>query len=74
MYHTAKEIQLLYPQKFNNIFLGIGGFHFEKVVIGCFGTYLEWSVIQNISVKEKVCKPAGFDSVMTAGNHIQGKR
>ena len=51
MYHTAKEIQLLYPQKFSNIFLGIGGFHLEKVVIGYLGTYLESSGIQNLLVE-----------------------
>ena len=41
VYHTAKEMQLLYPQKFSNIFLGIGGFHLEKVVSGCLGTHFE---------------------------------
>ena len=51
MYYTAKEIQLLYPQKFSNIFLGIGGFHLEKVVIGYLGTYLESSGIQNLLVE-----------------------
>ena len=53
-YHFAKEIQLSYPQKFSNIFLGIGGFHLEKVVIGCLGTYLKSSGIQNLLVEEKV--------------------
>ena len=42
VYHIAKEIQLIHPEKFENIFLGIGGFYLEKVVIGCLGTYLEW--------------------------------
>ena len=41
VYHTAKEMKLLYPQKFSNIFLGIGGFQLEKVVIGWLGTHLE---------------------------------
>ena len=48
VYHIAKEMQLLYPQKFSNIFLGVGGFHLEKVVIGCLGTYLESSGIENL--------------------------
>ena len=39
--HIANEMQLLYPQKFSNIFFGIGSFHLEKVVIGCLGTYLK---------------------------------
>ena len=32
VYRIAKEIQLLQPGKFDNIFLGIGGFHLEKVI------------------------------------------
>ena len=71
--HTAKEIQLLYPQKISNIFLGIGGFHLEKVVIGCLGTYLESSGIQNLLVKEKVYGPAIVNSVMSGRNCIWGK-
>ena len=27
VYRIAKEIQLLEPDKFSNIFLGLGGFH-----------------------------------------------
>ena len=54
VYHTAKEIQLLYQQKFSNIFLGIGGFHLEKVVICCLNTYLESSGIQNLLTEEKI--------------------
>ena len=73
-YHTAKEIQLLYPQKFSNIFPGIGGFHLEKVVNGCLGTYLESSGIQNLLVKEKVYEPAVVNSVMSGGNYFRGKR
>ena len=73
VYHTAKEIKLWYPQKFSNIFLGIsiflGGFHLETVVIGCLGTHLQSSGIQNLLVKEKVYEPAPVNSVM-----IQGKR
>ena len=73
-YHTAKEIQLLYPQKFSNIFPGIGGFHLEKVVNGCLGTYFESSGIQNLLVKEKVYEPAVVNSVMSGGNYFRGKR
>ena len=35
VYRLAKEIQLLQSDKLNNIFLGIGGFDLEKVVISC---------------------------------------
>ena len=45
--HVAKEIQLLHPQKHSNIFLEIGGFHLEKVVIGCWVRTLN-QVVSNI--------------------------
>ena len=41
VYHIAKELQLLYPKEFSNIFLGLGGFHMEKIVLTCLGKYLE---------------------------------
>ena len=74
VYHTAKEIQLWYPQKISNIFLGIGGFHLEKVVIGWLGTYLESSVIQNLLVEEKIYGPAVVKSFMSRGCYILGER
>ena len=74
MYHIAKEMQLLYPQKFSVIFLGIGGFHLKKVVIGCLVTYFESTGIQNPLIKEKVYGPAVVNSVMSVGNYIWGKR
>ena len=78
VYHTAKEIKLWYPQKLSNIFLGIsifiGGFHLETLVIGCLGTHLESSGIQNLLVKEKVYETAAVNSVMSGRNYIRGKR
>ena len=43
VYRIAKEIQLQQPEKFDKIFLGIGGFHLEKIVIAFCGKYLEES-------------------------------
>ena len=74
VYHVAKEIQLCHPEKFSNIFLGIGGFHLKKVVIGCLGAYLESSGIQNIMVEEEIFGSAVVNSVMNGGNYIRGKR
>ena len=74
MYHTAKKIKFLYPQKFSNIFLGIGIFHLEKVVIGCLNRYLKSNGIQNLLIKEKVYGPAVVNSVMSGRNYIRGKR
>ena len=74
VYRIAKEIQLLHGEKFKNIFLGIGGFHLEKVVIGCLGAYLECSGIHHLLVEEKVFGPAVVNSVMSGGNYVRGKR
>ena len=63
-----------YTQRFRNIFLGIGGFHLEKVVIGCLGTYLKSNDIQNLLVEVKVYGPAVVNSVMSGRNYIWGKR
>ena len=41
VHQLAKEIQLLRPDEFDNIFLGLGGFHTEKVVLACCGKLLE---------------------------------
>ena len=40
VYKLAKEIQLLYPQQFDNVFLGLGGFHTEKIILACCGKLL----------------------------------
>ena len=46
VYRIAKEIQLSKADKFKNIFLGLIGFHTEKIIIACCGQYLEESGIQ----------------------------
>ena len=56
------------------MFLGIGGFSLEKVVIGCLGMHLESSGIQNLLVEEKVYGPAVVNSVMSGGKYIRGER
>ena len=37
VYQYAKELQLLNPNEFSNIILGLGGFHMEKVILACCG-------------------------------------
>ena len=74
VYRIAKEIQLCQPDKFSNIFLGIGGFHLEKVIIGCLGAYLETSGIQNIFVEHEIFGPGVVNTVMNGGNYVRGKR
>ena len=74
VYRIAKEIQLRHPDKFDNIFLGIGGFHLEKVVISCLGVYLESSGIDSLMVEEEIFGPEVIGSVMNGGNYVRGKR
>ena len=45
VYRIAKEIQLMKPEQFTNIYLGLVGFHMAKIVLACLGTYLEPSGI-----------------------------
>ena len=51
VYRIAKEIQLLKPDEFENIFLGLGEFHMEKIVFACLGAYLEPSGIFSVLVE-----------------------
>ena len=39
--YSAKEIQVLRPELFGNLFLGLGPFHMEKIVMACMGSFLE---------------------------------
>ena len=41
VYCITKEIQLMIPELTNILFLGLGGFHMEKIVLVCLGSYLE---------------------------------
>ena len=35
VYEVAKELQLLKPLLFGSIFIGMGPFHMEKIVMSC---------------------------------------
>ena len=74
VYRIAKEIQLLNPGTFNNIFLGLGGFHMEKVIIACCGTFLKGTGIESVLVESTVFGSGVVNSVMSGGNYIRGKR
>lgn len=40
VYHIVKELQLHYSNKHTNIFLGLGGFHMEKILFCVIGQFL----------------------------------
>lgn len=43
VYRISKEIKLLKSNKFDNVFLGMGGFHTEQTVLASIGKFLEGS-------------------------------
>ena len=74
VYRLAKELQLLHPEKFSNIFLGRGGFHLEKVLIACCGKYLEESGISQVLAALEIFGPHVAKSVMEGSHYARGKR
>ena len=68
VYCIAKEIQLMKPDQFNNIFLGLGGFHMEKIVLGCLGSYLEPTGIFSVLV-ETECYGTDVIKIVISGSH-----
>ena len=68
VYRIAKEIQLLRPEEFSNIFLGLGAFHLTKDVMACFGKYLAGSGVQNTFIETETFGPNIVETVL-AGKH-----
>ena len=67
MYRLAKELQHLDSSRFDNIFLGLGGYHKKKVIIAYCGKYVADTGINSILVENEVY-------VMNEGNYIRGIR
>ena len=74
VYRIAKELQLLNPSLFSNIFLGIGGFDMEKILISCSGSYLKECGVENVFVESDVFWPGVVQSVMSGSNYIRGRK
>lgn len=68
VYRIAKEIQLVKPDEFSNIFLGLGGFHMEKILLACLGAYLELSGIFAVLV-ETECYGTDVIKTVISGSH-----
>ena len=54
VYRIAKELELLNPEGFGNVFLGLEGFHLEKILIACIGKFLEESGVENVFVDNEI--------------------
>ena len=64
VYRLAKELQLSDQNCFDNIFLGLGGFHMEKVMIACCEKSFEESDFDTVFVENEVYGPEIVKSVM----------
>ena len=73
-YRIAKELQLLNPNGFGNIFLGLGEFHLEKIVIACIEKFLEESGVESVFVENEIFGPRVVKTVMNGGHYVRGKR
>ena len=62
------------PARFENIFLDLGGFHTEKVMISCCGKYLEDTGIDSILVENEVYGPENVKRVINGGHYVRGIR
>ena len=74
LYWLAKELQLLDPARFDNIFLGLGGFDSEEVMIACCGKYLEDTGIDSVLVENEVYGPENVKHLINGGHYTRGIR
>ena len=74
VYRIAKELQLLNPLLFENIFLGLSGFHMEKIVISCCGSYLQECGVGSMFVENEIFDPGVVQSVLCGGHYVPGKK
>ena len=73
VYRIAKEIQLLKPKEFGNIFLGLGGFHMEKIVFACLGAFLEPSGIFSVLVETECYGQDTINCVISGSHYVRAR-
>ena len=65
VYHIAWEIQLLSPSSFDNVFVGLGGFHImEGVVMACFAKYLKGTGIDKFLINTEIYRSISVETVL----------
>ena len=74
VYRIVKELQLLNPEGFSNIFFCLRGFHRERILIACIGKFLEVSRVENVFVENEIFGPGVVKTVMNGGHYVRGKR
>ena len=74
VYCIAKEIQFLRPEEFGHLFLGLGPFHWCRIVIAGIGSFLSTSGITEALVNSGVYgKGVAESSVMKGTDYVKGK-
>ena len=74
VYCLAKEIQLLKPEQFGNIFLGLGPFHWSKILMGAVGKWLSSSGIGEALSNSGIFTPeVAKSSVLKGGDYVKAK-
>ena len=74
VYRLEKEMQHLFPETFDDIFLGLGGFHMEKSIIACVGKYLQGSGVDSIFTNNRVFGSGVVTNVLDGGHYTRGIR
>ena len=70
VYHIAREIKLIHPDKFKGLVLCMGSFHMMKIVLGCLGKYLKGSGAQKIWTESSIFGVNVAQNVIT-GHHYK---
>ena len=74
VYRIAKELQFLFSEKFKNIFIGLGGFHTEKVILACCGIYLKDIGARDIFVTNEIYRPLVTENaILTGKDYVQSR-
>ena len=73
MYRIAKEIQLVKLDESGNLFLSLGGFHIEKILLACLGAYLEPLRMFAVLV-ERECYCTDVIKSIISGSHYSKAR
>ena len=56
VYHIACHIKFVEEEKFKDIILMLGNFHFTKVLLGCIGKYVR----ENGKREKRICRNKNF--------------
>ena len=69
VYHIAKHIQLIYSDKFKNLFIMLGDFHLLKAGLACVGKYLRDSGIEHLLIESRIFGSNVVEQVFLGSNY-----